>query len=398
MRRAVVLWGVFVSRFDEALAGYHRRHLTAEEAGDLLGISGRHFRRLCVRFDEDGVEGLRDRRVGRPSPRRSSQSEVARMLGLYREHYADFTVKHFHEVLVRTHGYQLCYTVTRQALQAAGLVGLRQHGPRRKHRKKRLRRPLPGMLLFQDGSTHRWLPDTAGQQDLIVTLDDAAGQITSIFLTDQEGTMSSFAGLAETIRGHGLFGALYTDRGSHYFLTQTVGGKVDKSNLTQVGRALAQLGIRHIPSYSPEARGRMERAFGTLQGRVPQELRLHGLTTTAAANVYLRDVFMADFNTRFGVVPAEPGTAFVPYAGVAGALEDTLCQQLDRQVGRDNCVSWHGRSMQIPAQAHRHHYVRTTIRVHEYPDGRLALFDGPRCLARYAADATLTTPQAQEAA
>jgi hypothetical protein len=396
MRRAVVLWGVFVSRFDAALAGYHRRHLTAEEAGDLLGISGRHFRRLCVRFDEDGVEGLRDRRVGRPSPRRSSQSEVARMLGLYREHYADFTVKHFHEVLVRTHGYQLCYTVTRQALQAAGLVGLRQHGPRRKHRKKRLRRPLPGMLLFQDGSTHRWLPDTAGQQDLIVTLDDATGQITSIFLTDQEGTRSSFEGLAETIRGHGLFGALYTDRGSHYFLTQTVGGKVDKSNLTQVGRALAQLGIRHIPSYSPEARGRMERAFGTLQGRVPQELRLHGLTSMAAANVYLREVFMADFNARFGVTAAEPGTAFVPYEGAA--LDDTLCQQLDRQVGRDNCVSWHGRSLQIPAQAHRHHYVRATIRVHEYPDGRLALFDGPRCPARYAADATLTDPPAQEAA
>lgn len=203
---------------------------------------------------------------------------------------------------------------------------------------------------------------------MIVTLDDATGQITSIFLTGQEGTMSSFEGLAETIRGHGLFGSLYTDRGSHYFLTQSAGGKVDKSNLTQVGRALAQLGIRHVPSYSPEARGRMERAFGTLQGRVPQELRLHGLTTMAAANVYLRDVFMADFNARFGVAAAEPGTAFVAYAG--GPLEDMLCQQLDRQVGRDNCVSWRGKSLQIPPQAHRHHYVRATIRVHEYPDGR----------------------------
>jgi Helix-turn-helix domain len=395
MRRASVLWGVFVSRFDEALAGYRRRHLTAEEAGDLLGITGRHFRRLCVRFDQEGVEGLRDRRLGRPSPRRCSASELARMLGLYRERYRDFTVKHFHEVLTRTHDYQLCYTVTRQALQAAGLVALHQHN-RQKHRKKRVRRPLPGMLLFQDGSTHRWLPDSDAQQDLIVTLDDATGRITSIFLTDQEGTMSSFQGLAETIRAHGLFGALYTDRGSHYFLTQTAGGKVDKANLTQVGRALAQLGIRHIPSYSPEARGRMERAFGTLQGRLPQELRLHGLTTMAAANRYLRDVFMADFNARFGVVAAEPGTAFVAYLG--GALEDILCQQLDRQVGRDNCVSWRGKSLQIPQQAHRHHYVRATVRVHEYPDGRLAIFDGPRCLARYGVDATLTDPQLKEAA
>ena len=394
MRRAAVLWGVFVSRFDEVLAGYRRRYLTAEEAGDLLGVSGRHFRRMCLRFDEEGVEGLRDRRLGRRSPRRAPATELARMCTLYRERYADFTVKHFHETLIRTHGYQLCYTVTRLALQSAGLVAKAKH--RGKHRKKRARRPLPGMLLFQDGSTHRWLPDTEALQDLIVTLDDATGHITSIFLTDQEGTMSSFQGLAETIRGHGLFGAFYTDRGSHYFLTQAAGGRVDKVNLTQVGRALAQLGIRHIPSYSPEARGRMERAFGTLQGRVPQELRLHGLTTMAAANVYLRDVFTADFNSRFGVAPTEPGTAFVTYTGAA--LEDTLCHQEDRQVGRDNCVSWRGKSLQIPQQAHRHHYVRATIRVHEYPGGDLAIFDGPRCLARYAADATPIVPPRQEAA
>jgi hypothetical protein len=229
-----------------------------------------------------------------------------------------------------------------------------------------------------------------------VTLDDATGHITSMFLTDQEGTMSSFRGLSETIGRHGLFSAFYTDRGSHYFLTPAAGGQVDKKNLTQVGRALAHLGIRHIPSYSPEARGRMERAFGTLQGRVPQELRVRGLATAEAANVYLRDVFMPDFNARFGVVPAEAGTAFVAYAGPA--LENTLCLQEDRQVGRDNCVSWCGRSLQIPQQAHRHHYVRATIRVHEYPDGRLAIFDGPRCLARYDADAKPITEPVQEAA
>jgi transposase InsO family protein len=191
------------------------------------------------------------------------------------------------------------------------------------------------MLLFQDGSTHRWLPDADTQQDLIVTLDDATGRITSIFLTDEEGTMLSFVGLSETIRGHGLFGSFYTDRGSHYFLTQVAGGKVDKTNLTPVGRALAQLGIRHIPSYSPEARGRMERAFGTLQGRLPQELRLRGLATIAAANVHLRDVFMAEFNVRFGVAAAEPGTAFVVYAG--GPLQDILCQQLGEPIRNSVC-------------------------------------------------------------
>jgi hypothetical protein len=193
-----------------------------------------------------------------------------------------------------------------------------------------------------------------------------------------------------------LFGAFYTDRGSHYFLTQEAGGKVDKTNLTQVGRALAQLGIRHIPSYSPEARGRMERAFGTLQGRIPQELRVGGHATVEAANVYLRDVFMPDFNVRFGVTASDDGSAYIAYAGAA--LEDTLCLQQDRQVGRDNCVSWQGKSLQIPQQTHRHHYVRSTVRVHQYPDATLPLFDGPRCLARYDRDAKLIQPNEPRAA
>jgi hypothetical protein len=383
-----------VSRFEDALERFRRRHLSAEEAGELLGVSGRQFRRLCVRFDDEGVAGRRDRRLGAASPRRADAAEIGRMCELYRERYRDFTVKHFHETVARDHNYKLCYTVTRLALQSAGLV--QKATLRGKHRKKRVRRPLPGMLLFQDGSTHCWLPGTAAQQDLIVTLDDATGHITSIFLTEEEGTMSSLQGLTETIQRHGLFGALYTDRGSHYFLTPAAGGKVDKQNLTQVGRALAQLGIRHIPSYSPEARGRMERAFGTLQGRLPQELRIRGLASAEAANVYLRDVFMPAFNARFGVAASEAGSAYVAYVGAP--LADTLCLQEDRQVGRDNCVSWRGKTLQIPEQTHRHHYVRATIRVHEYPDGSLAIFDGPRCLARYDRGAAPIQPTVPRAA
>ena len=208
--------------------------------------------------------------------------------------------------------------------------------------------------------------------------------------------MSSFLGLAETIAAHGLFGALYTDRGSHYFRTPEAGGKVDKTRLTQVGRALAQLGIRHIPSYSAQGRGRMERAFGTLQDRLMSELRLAGVTTIEAGNAYLRDVFMPDYNTRFGKPAAEEGTAFVPYVGAA--LAEVLCVQEDRQVGRDNCVAWQGRSLQIPPQRHRQHYVRATVRVHEYPDGRLAIFDGPRCLARYESDGVLLADPERRAA
>jgi hypothetical protein len=374
-----MLWEVFVSRFEGAFGQYRRRRLSAEEAGELLGMSGRNFRRLVVRYEEDGIEGLRDRRIGKVSPRRAPERDLERMHGLYRERYSDFTVKHFHEQLVHRHNYRLGYTVTRLSLQAAGLVAKAKR--RGAHRKKRPRRPLPGMLLFQDGSKHRWIVALERDLDLVVTLDDATGEIYSALLVEEEGTISSFLGLAETIGRHGLFGALYTDRGGHYFITPKGESKVDKTQLTQVGRALSQLCITHIPSYSPQARGRMERVFGTLQKRLPQELRLARIRTIAAANRYLREHFVPDYNARFAVPAAEPGSAFVPYVG--RPIEDVLCIQEGRVVGADNCVSYHRRSLQIPPQRHRRHYVRATVRVHEYPDGHLAIFDGPRCLARF---------------
>jgi hypothetical protein len=383
MRRASALWEVFVLRFEEALERYRKRRLTAEEAGEILGMSGRHFRRLLLRYEEDGPEGLRDRRLGKVSPRRAPLAELTRMQILYQERYRDFTVKHFHEQLVKRHNYKLSYTVTRLALHGAGLVRpqKRRGGT---HRKKRERRPLPGMLLFQDGSTHRWIGALDHELDLVVTLDDATGAIYSAILVEEEGTASSFLGLVETIAAHGLFRAFYTDRGSHYFHTPKAGGKVDKSKPTQVGRALAQLGITHIPSYSPEARGRMERVFGTLQSRLPPELRLAEIATVEAANRYLKEQFVPDYNARFAVPAAEEGSAFIPYAG--RPLDDILCIQESRQVGRDNCVNWNRLALQIPPQRHRHHYVRATVRVHQYPDSRLAIFDGPSCLARFDPD------------
>ena len=379
MRRTAMLWEVFVSRFEEALEQYERHRLTAEEAGELLGMSGRNFRRLCVRYEEDGIDGLRDRRIGKVSPRRAPARELERMHDLYRESYSDFTVKHFHEQLVRRHNYKLCYTVTKLSLQAAGLVAKAKR--RSAHRKKRVRRPLPGMLLFQDASKHRWIAALGRDLDLVVTMDDATGAIYSAFLVEEEGTMSSFLGLQETIAAQGLFGSLYTDRGGHYFFTRKGESKVDKKELTQVGRALSQLGITHIPSYSPQGRGRMERVFGTLQKRLPQELRLAKIRTIAGGNRYLKERFIADYNARFAVPAAEPGSAFMPYVG--RPIEDVLCVQEDRVVGADNCVSYNRRSLQIPRQRHRQHYVRATVRVHQYPDGSLAIFDGPRCLVRF---------------
>lgn len=225
------------------------------------------------------------------------------MLSLYRERYGGFSAKHFHDKLCRHHGFTLGYSWTKLRLQAAGLVAKAER--RGAHRKKRPRRPLVGMLLHQDGSRHRWLPALEQQLDLIVTMDDATSAIDTAFLVEEEGTMSSFRALA----AHGLPCALLTDRASHYFLTPKAGAKVAKDQLTQVGRALAQLGIEPIPAYTPEARGRSERAFGTLQDRLPKELQLAGITTLAAANRFIRETYLPQHNARFAVSPEHPDTA-----------------------------------------------------------------------------------------
>ncbi len=385
---------VRMARYLEALERYRGGRLSCVEAAEFLGISERHFRRLRERYEAEGAEGVIDRRRGRASARRAPVDRIEFVVEQFRTRYWDFTVKHFHEALVAEHGFKLSYSWTKAVLQSGGLVAI---APQRSaHRKKRPRRPLPGMMLFQDGSTHAWL---AGQPplDLIVTLDDATSEIYSAFLVEEEGTASSFQGLAEVIGRKGLFCSFYTDRGSHYFYTPKAGGKVDREQPTQLGRALAELGIEHIASYSPQGRGRMERVFGTLQQRLPPLLRLAGIATIEAANQYLREVYLAGHNARFAVSAAEQGSAFVPFVG---ALRDILCLKAERVVGNDNCVRYEGHLLQIPEQRHRRHLVKARIRVHQYPDGRLALFHGPRRLADYAADGTLieANDEAQSAA
>jgi len=251
-------------RFMDVLGRSERSELSQMEAAELLGISERTFRRWRDRHREAGLAGLADRRLA-PSLRRAPVAEIERMLGLYRDLYRGFTVKHFHEQLGKRHGYTLGYTVTKLHLHRAGLV--QAATKRSAHRKKRPRRPMVGMMLHQDASTHAWLAGDAGKHDLVVTMDDATSAIYSMFLVDEEGTASSLRGVREVVAKHGLFCSLYTDRGSHYFLTPEAGGRVSKTILTQVGRALKQLGIEHIAAYSPQARGRSERAFSTLQDR-----------------------------------------------------------------------------------------------------------------------------------
>ena len=384
MRRTEVLQGIRQMKFEEVYQRTSKRSLSQGEAASILGMSERTFRRWRDRYEAEGAEGLYDRRLGKVSGRRVAVDTVMEVLALFDTRYWDFTAKHFHERLVADHGFTRSYNWLRLALQCHGRP---RKAPRRgAHRRKRSRRARPGMMLHQDGSSHEWV---AGQWwDLIVTMDDATSEILSAFFVAEEGIMSTFLALGEVIAARGLFCSLYADRGSHYWHTPEAGGKVDKDNPTQVGRALNQLGIELIPAYSPEARGRSERMFGTLQKRLPQELRLAGITTMAAANRFLSGDYVARHNARFAVPPEAEGAAFVPFVGLSpGALDDTLSVQEDRVVGNDNTVRYRGRVLQIPEDRHRHHYVKARVRVHEYPDGRLAIFHGPRRLAVYDANA-----------
>ena len=361
------------------------------QAAEILGISDRHMRRWRERYVEEGYNGLLDRRRGKPSRRRVAVATVEKVFALYREKYFDLNVQHFHEKLQAEHGMELSYTWVKQALQGAGLVARgRKRGA---HRKRRERRPLPGMLLHIDGSRQQWFQDERWY-DLIVILDDATSEIYYAQLVEEESTATVMAGLREVIERKGVFCALYSDRGSHFWLTPKVGGKVDSHRRTQVGRALHELGVQMIPAYSPQARGRSERNFSTWQGRLPQELRLRQLGTLEAANRFLGDDYITEFNRRFQVASRQRGSAFVPCRN--RDLERIFSLQFERSVNRDNTVSFQNLSLQIERVRWRATLAGCQVVVHQHLDGTLSLTYGPHCLGRYTAQglalATTETP------
>ncbi len=384
MRRSEAHQGVRMIVFRGVLSRYEANEVSQLEAAELLGISERTFRRWCQRFEDEGEAGLLDRRLGRVSGKRVPLEREQEVERLYRTRYSGFTARHFHDHLVRDHGFRWGYTWTKVFLQSKGL--LERAARRGAHRRKRPRRPLPGMMLHQDGSRHAWLSGHDAM-DLIVTMDDATSEIYSAFLTPEEGTASTFRGLAEVFGRYGLPLSLYTDRGSHYFTTPEAGGAVDRKQPTQVGRALAHLGVDHIAAYSPQARGRSERMFQTLQDRLVKELALAGITTVAAANTFIRDVYVPGHNARFAVKAEQAGTAFVAIPGVD--LNEILCIQEERQVGNDNTVTFHRHRLQIPPSPLRPHFVKARVKVRQYHDGTHAIFLGPRCLGRYDAAGAL---------
>jgi len=354
------------------------KKITWWQAAEIIGISDRQMRRWRQRYEDFGYDGLFDRRRGKPSPKRVPLATVEQVLGLYREKYFDLNVQHFHEKLCEQHGIELSYTWVKLALQGAGLVA---RGRRRGvHRKRRPRRPLPGMLLHIDGSRHRWFQDERWY-DLLAILDDATSEIYYAQLVEEESTLTVLAALREVVERQGLFCALYSDRGSHFWLTPKAGGKVDPHRLTQVGRALRDLGVQMIPAYSPEARGRSERNFGTWQGRLPQELRLRGIRTVEAANAFLREHYIAEFNRRFQVAAVQRGSAFTPCP--RRDLDLIFSLLFERTVNRDNTVSFQHLNLQIERVSWRGTLAGCNVVVHQHLDGHLSLTYGPHRLGQY---------------
>jgi len=364
-RRAIIV---------KAIAG----ELTWLQAADILGVTARQLRRLKRQFERQGYDGLRDHRGGTPRRKRIPLRVIRRLCTLRRERYADFSIRHFWERATEQHGLRLSYTWTRLVLQEAGLAP--KAPARGQYRRKRERRPLVGMLVHLDASTHAWLPGLP-MQDLVVALDDADGRILYARFWPQESTASTFAALDHVLRRYGRFAELYTDRGSHFCHTATAGTGPDPTHETQVQRALRALGIRHILARSPEARGRSERAFGTIQGRLPQELRAAGITDYVTADAYLRATFVPDFNRRFTVRPAQPESAFVPLVGLD--LRLVLSAHHERVVANDSTVRFGPLTLQLPPTRDRLHYVRCPVLIHEFTDDTVGISYQGRLLAHY---------------
>lgn len=355
--------------------------LTWIQAAEILGRSPRSIRRLRWLLQHRGYDGLFDRRRRTPSPKRAPVAEVQRLLALYRDRYQGFNVRHFHPLARRQHGVRFCYAFVKKALQSAGLVP--KHRPRGRHRRRREPRPCFGELLHLDGSRHRWLALVPDRWfTLIAVVDDATKRLLYAQLGEGgESVETIMTALRAVLEPEGLPMALYTDRAHWAVHTPVAGGGPDRRRPTQVGRALARLGIEHILGYSPAARGRSERVNRTLQDRLVNELRVAGITTVAAANRYLRERFIPAFNIEFARPPADPASAFVPLGRVD--LDQILCVEEERVVGRDNVVVIGGVALQVAKQPGRRSCAGLRVLVRRHLDGQYSIWYGARCLGRY---------------
>jgi transposase len=360
--------------------------ITWLQAADILGLHPRSMRRWRARYEAGGAVALYDKRTQRPSRRQAPAPEVQRILRLYRERFRGWNVRHFYRFARRDHDVHLSYSFVKLALQEAGLV--RKGRARGRHRRRREPRPCFGELLHLDGSRHAWLSRRPEErQTLIAVIDDATKRLLYAQLWPAETTAAVMTALRTVCLAHGLPVALYTDRAGWAFHTPKAGGRVDRSHPTQLGRAWARLGIEHIASYAPQGRGRSERLNRTLQGRLINELAAARIETLAAANAYLTERFVPDYNEEFAQPPAEPESAFVPLHGVD--LDSILCHEEERTVGQDNVVTLEQVPLQLTKQPGRRSCAGLRVTVRRDLHGQHSVWHGTRCLGRYDAQGHL---------
>jgi len=349
------------------------------EAAEILGITDRQMRRWKTRYEEYGYDGLYDRRKKMPSPRRMPLEKAEKILKLYREKYFDFNISHFYDKLRGEHKIKISYNWVRLALEGAGLIKKRTRHD--KHRKRRPRKPLVGMMIHMDGSPYDWLGNGT-MCDLVHAYDDANNKLYDIELVKEEDAITCMGILKTVVEKKGIFCSLYTDRASHFFLTKKAGEEVSKDRLTQIGRALQELGIHPIPGYSPQARGRSERLNKTLQGRIPQELRLRGIKTINEANKYLKTEYIKEYNKRFVRKSEQKGTAFMPVPKAVD-LDKIFCFKHERTVNNDNTISFKNRILQIGPSELRVSFAKCKVMIYEHLDGSISIGYGPHMLGYY---------------
>lgn len=389
MRRIGNPLGEILKRFElieKALKG----ELRWVEVAEVLRLTPRQVRRLRKRYEVKGVQGLEDYRRSRRAANRKSRKTLDQVLELYRTMYEGWNIKHFHEKLTEEHGVSVSYTWTLYELRRAKLIPaeLKRGTPR----ERRERRPLPGMLLQIDGSDHAWLGEEFGNCCIVGIIDDATNEVYSAHLVPQENLSSVFWVLRETIEKRGIFCSLYADRASHFFYTPEAGGKVDLGRRTQCQVALEHLGVEMIPAYSPQAKGRIERLWGTLQGRLPQELKRSGIKTLAEADRYLNEIFLPDYNRRFTLKAREQGSAFASLHPSLD-LHDVFAIKTKRVVRFDNTVSYKNKILQIPATDLRASYARCEVTVLQHMNDTLSIRFGPHLLARYSLEGKLLSAE-----
>lgn len=357
--------------------------ITNRKASELIGVTERHIYRLKAKYRIEGAKALEHGNRGRESPRRIPDAIRAQVVNLVREKYRGFNDHHLTELLRERHDILLSRSTVRRLRQEVGLASPRKRRAP-KHRSRRERYPRRGMLLQIDGSDHDWLEGRGPGLTLIAAIDDATGEIPFALFRDEEDAAGYFLLLRRIVEAYGLPLALYADRHTIFrspkkpTIEQELAGEAPRS---QFGRLVDELGIELIPSYSPQARGRVERLFGTLQDRLVKELRLEKVCSLEEANRFLED-FLPRFNAGFTQDPTEPESAYLRLPKDVN-LEALFCFKHQRKVRNDNTISFAGHILQIPPDRHRGNYARCRVEVRQHMDGRLSVWHQGRKLTTF---------------